>query len=136
MKNKILLLISIGLLSSSCRREDSTTNNLTNQTSNPSVINPPSWIKGTWRQGSDKSYTEYIFTNNNITVQSSIGISTSVKPAADVGGYSQTSTDTEFTYTLGTPISSTTYKFRKIDATKIEMALGANYGHNQILTKQ
>ena len=55
-------------------------------------------------------------------------MTTNIKPIADLGAYSQTSSDTEFTFTTSMQNLTQTYKFKKVTSTKIlfDHGLGGN----------
>ncbi len=114
-----ILVLTILAMLSSCRNE-----NESSDSANTNKINPPTWIKGKWKSDYDQYYN---FTNNDIIIQFG-GITSNIKPIADLGGYSQTSTDSEFTYTLHQLNITYTYKFKKINSTKIlfDDGLGGN----------
>ncbi|SNV41452.1 Uncharacterised protein [Chryseobacterium taklimakanense] len=101
---------------------------------NKSQINPPSWIIGKWKLNSGAEYS-YTFVNGDIIINSA-GISMSIKPVADVGKYSQTSTDTSFTFTLHNTAAGDTYRFRKVSSTKLVSDLGLGGGYDYEFVKQ
>ena len=118
---KYIIIIFISLLFISCRSD--TDNNL----ANGNKINPPSWIKGTWKLNADYSQY-YIFKNDDIVIQTA-GMSTNFKTLADLGAYSQTSSDNEFSFSINSSNVIQTYKFKKISSTKIafDFGLGGDY---------
>lgn len=120
-KNYVYLLLGVFLILFSCRSESGSDNQ-----SNGSKINPPAWIKGTWKLQADYDQT-YTFTNNDIIIKTA-GMTTNIKPIADLGAYSQTSSDTEFTFTTSMQNLTQTYKFKKVTSTKIlfDHGLGGN----------
>lgn len=125
MKTKFILLLLIGFLFASCRSDDNNLTDNNNSNGNSNTINPPAWIKGKWKlQDGYESY--YTFTNNDIIIQNA-GMTTNLKPVADLGVYSQTSSDTEFTYSMSMStlnIVTYTYKYKKVSSTKILTDLG------------
>jgi len=111
----------LSLLFISCRND--TSENL----ANGNKITPPSWIKGTWKLNVD--YNQYyIFKNDDIVIQTA-GMSTNFKTLADLGANSQTSSDSEFTFSINSSNVVQTYKFKKISSTKIvfDFRLGGDY---------
>lgn len=118
MKKFILTftLMMFALILQSCRNDDNS-----NQQANGSRINPPAWIQGKWYVDNELIYT---FTSNDIIIHSG-GVATNIKPIADLGAYSQTSSDSEFSYTLHQlPNVTYTYKFRKVSSIKIVTDMG------------
>ena len=111
----------LSLLFTSCRNDSN--ENL----ANGNKINPPSWIKGTWKLNADYSQY-YIFKNDDIIIQTA-GMSTNFKTLADLGSYSQTSSDSEFSFSINSSNVIQTYKFKKISTTKIvfDFGLGGDY---------
>ena len=75
------------------------------------------------------------FKQGDIIIES-LGMSTSLKTTADLGGYSQTSSDAEFTFTLTMQSYSQTYKFKKITNTQIKGDLGLGGDYVAIYNKQ
>lgn len=113
---KIILFLSFSLVSIilvSCRNDGETDNQ-----SNNANINPPSWIKGKWKLNTNNFDQYYTFTDNDIIIQSG-GITTNLKLNADYGNYSQTSSDTKFTYSLHLMNIKYTYQFKKVNSTKM-----------------
>ena len=129
MKKTLLLLIISVFLFISCRADITDNSN-----QNGNKINPPSWIIGKWKLDSDIN-SFYTFKQGDIIIES-LGMSTSLKTTADLGGYSQTSSDTEFTYTLTMQSYSQTYKFKKITNTQIKGDLGLGGDYVAIYNKQ
>ena len=127
---KTLLLLIISVFSFISCRADITDNS--NQNGNK--INPPSWIIGKWKLDSDTN-SFYTFKQGDIIIES-LGMSTSLKTTADLGGYSQTSSDAEFTFTLTMQSYSQTYKFKKITNTQIKGDLGLGGDYVAIYNKQ
>ena len=117
MKKLIFFILAISIVLVACRN-DNESDNQTNSTK----INPPNWIKGKWKLPVDYEYY-HTFTNNDIIFQSA-GMTTNIKLIADLGAYSQTSSDTEFTFTTSMPSLSQTYKYKKVSSTKILTDLG------------
>lgn len=118
---KYIIIILLSLLFISCRND--TSENL----ANGNKITPPSWIKGTWKLNVD--YNQYyIFKNDDIVIQTA-GMSTNFKTLADLGAYSQTSSDSEFTFSINSSNVVQTYKFKKISSSKIifDFGLGGDY---------
>lgn len=115
-------MATLPLLSCSSSSDDDVAN-----PANNNKINPPTWIKGKWTSYlGGTAYQSYTFTNNDITMTMG-GYSQSYKYIADNGGYSQTSSDTQFTFTLGGAINggiSSTFKFNKVNATKLNFDNG------------
>lgn len=126
----ILLLFIFSVFSLTSCRSDSNDNVNTTATK----ITPPSWIIGKWKLDSDTN-SFYTFKQGDIIIES-MGMSTSLKTTADLGGYSQTSSDTEFTYTLTMQSYSQTYKFKKITNTQIKGDLGLGGDYVAIYNKQ
>ena len=56
-------------------------------------------------------------------------MSTNFKTLADLGSYSQTSSDSEFSFSINSSNVIQTYKFKKISTTKIvfDFGLGGDY---------
>ena len=126
----ILLLFIFPLFSlTSCRSDSNDSLNTT-----ATKITPPSWIIGKWKLDSDTN-SFYTFKQGDIIIES-MGMSTSLKTTADLGGYSQTSSDTEFTYTLTMQSYSQTYKFKKITNTQIKGDFGLGGDYVAIYNKQ
>lgn len=123
----VYLLLGAFLILFSCRSESESDNQ-----SNGSKINPPAWIKGTWKLDANQLY---IFKDNDIVIQSA-GMSTNLKPIADMGAYSQTSSDTEFSYTYYMANTTFTTKYKKVNSTKILTDLGLGGECDIELTKQ
>ena len=117
MKKLIFFILAISIVLVACRN-DNESDNQTNSTK----INPPNWIKGKWKLPVDYEYY-HTFTNNDLIFQSA-GMTTNIKLIADLGAYSQTSSDTEFTFTTSMPSLSQTYKYKKVSSTKILTDLG------------
>ena len=113
---KCIIIILLSLLFTSCRNDSN--ENL----ANGNKINPPSWIKGTWKLNADYSQY-YIFKNDDIIIQTA-GMSTNFKTLADLGSYSQTSSDSEFSFSINSSNVIQTYKFKKISTTKIVFDFG------------
>ena len=129
MKYISLLFIFSVFSLTSCRSDSNDSVNTT-----ATKINPPSWIIGKWKLDSDTN-SFYTFKQGDIIIES-LGMSTSLKTTADLGGYSQTSSDTEFTYTLTMQSYSQTYKFKKITNTQIKGDLGLGGDFVAIYNKQ
>ena len=129
MKYISLLFIFSVFSLTSCRSDRNDSVNTT-----ATKINPPSWIIGKWKLDSDTN-SFYTFKQGDIIIES-LGMSTSLKTTADLGGYSQTSSDTEFTYTLTMQSYSQTYKFKKITNTQIKGDLGLGGDYVAIYNKQ
>lgn len=125
MKKAIFLLAMATLPLISC---SSSADDITNPVNNNN-INPPAWIKGKWTSYmGGTAYQSYTFTDNDI-IMTMGGYSQSYKYIADNGGYSQTSSDTQFTFTLGGAANggvSGTYKFNKVTATKLNFDNGTS----------
>ena len=129
MKYISLLFIFSVFSLTSCRSDSNDSVNTT-----ATKINPPSWILGKWRLDSDTN-SFYTFKQGDIIIES-MGMSTSLKTTADLGGYSQTSSDAEFTFTLTMQSYSQTYKFKKITNTQIKGDLGLGGDYVAIYNKQ
>ncbi|MDC8104770.1 hypothetical protein MTQ00_09475 [Chryseobacterium sp. B21-037] len=122
---KLLFTLSLAVLPLfSCSSSDNDEQTTNPTTINNSKINPPSWIMGKWTSYlGGTAYQSYTFSNGDI-VMSMSGYSQSYKYIADNGGYSQTSSDTEFTFTLANGGVSQTFKFKKVTATKLNFDNG------------
>jgi hypothetical protein len=119
---KLFLLLAISLLLLSCSRND----NDSNTSTNGNKINPPSWIIGKWTSYLDgTAYQSFTFSSSDI-IMSMGGYSQSYKYIADNGGYSQTSSDNEFVFTLSSGGISQTYKFKKVSSTKLNFDNGTS----------
>ena len=129
MRNTYFLFILLAFVMFSCRSESNDSS-----ISSANKINPPSWIIGKWKLDSDIN-SFYTFKQGDIIIES-MGMTTSLKSTADLGGYSQTSSDTEFTYTLKMQNYSQTYKFKKVNNAQIKGDLGLGGDYVGIYTKQ
>lgn len=119
MKKSIyLFVLFISIFFNSCSRDD---------TSEINKISPPAWIKGVWVEDFLKQ-DQFTFTDDDIIITSA-GASTSLKPIAEQGNYSQTSSNTEFSYSINFSSTRFTYKFKKVSNTKIIGDLGT--GENE-----
>ena len=117
---KLLFLLAFLILLLSCSRNESDNNTSTNG----NKINPPSWIIGKWTSYLDgTAYQSFTFSSSDI-VMTIGGYSQSYKYIADNGGYSQTSSDNEFVFTLTSGGISQTYKFKKVSSTKLNFDNG------------
>lgn len=128
---KLLLIFTLLFIFIACRQDSENTENYGSSTR----INPPAWIQGKWALDSDYYYT---FTKNDIIIQVG-GMTTNIKPIADLGGYSQTSSDTEFSFSFHLFNQIQTYRFKKISSTKIIYDLGLGMEDEDMwmeLTKQ
>jgi len=77
------------------------------------VINPPQWIQGKWGDGQSTVY--FTFTKDNIILHTG-SISTSINETVTNSTYSQTTSNSDFTFTLKPGLGySQTYKFHKKD---------------------
>lgn len=123
---KLIFTLSLAVLPLfSCSSSDNDEENNTQTVVNNNKINPPSWIIGKWNSNNGVP-SFYTFTSNDI-VLSLGGYSQSYKYIADNGGYSQTSNDTQFTFTIGGAVNggiSHTYTFNKLSATKMNVSDG------------
>lgn len=118
MKKYSTVFLSILLMlmfSASCTQDD---DNFTSS----ELINPPQWIQGKWEDGYTSIY--FSFTKDNIITQSG-GMSISYKEMLTKDTYSQTSSNSDFSFTIkpGYGISNT-YKFRRKDNNTILCNLG------------
>lgn len=118
MKKIYILLLTTLIIFSCSSSEDSNSKN--------NSLNPPAWIQGTWAQkyGSNGSYTYqplFTFTKNDfctISTNSSICILESAKNT-DLK-IDETTTDSEYKFSLSTKGVTTSYRFIKVSNSKIE----------------
>lgn len=128
----IALGVSLSVVSCSSRDEDSDNISSTQK----SKVNPPSWIRGTWVVDKEFPSLGYTFTNNDIIQEIGNMRYSLVKELASYGAYSQTSSNKEFSFTIGnlnTYQVSTTLLFRKVDNNTIELVNG---GHSTYFYKK
>lgn len=128
MKKVVFLFSLFALLS--CSSSDESTNN--------SDFNPPTWIQGTWKYGD--SGVGFKFSSNNIYVltppseQSLQGLVDLARNGGQATSVEETTLNTSYSAKMNFyGGQSTTYTFKKLSDTKIEYEL---YGSTMIYIKQ
>ncbi|MEG2333411.1 hypothetical protein [Chryseobacterium sp.] len=123
MKKTLLLpLMAMSLMTSNCSGNDD--NDAVPQQVNPisnSYFHPPSWIKGTWKVASTSYFQftddDFIYVMNGTSYKA---VLTQTATAGQTAKVNEEISETDYNFTIIAGGSTGTYKFKKINTTRIQ----------------